>query len=184
MTEGVLPTIGLRPRLRRLRVATPLVLRSKALAVALLVVLPAPMYIFIAARAIRGDRSGSDFLSFWHAGRMVLQGQSPYPVLDALPLVADRLTFEPFVYPAAAAYWMVPLAILPFAVAKTLFFLLSVGSIVLALRLLDVRDWRCHAVVFMSVPVVAGTALGTFSHFCSSGLPPRGAIATAPFAWG
>jgi alpha-1,2-mannosyltransferase len=129
----------------------------------MLLAFPSLMYAYITVRAVTGDRRGSNFLSFWQAGRMVLHGQSPYPLLDALPAVADRFTFEPFVYPAPAAYWMVPLAILPFAVAKTLFLLLNLGSIVVALRLLDVRDWRCHAAAFASVPVVAGASLGTFS---------------------
>jgi alpha-1,2-mannosyltransferase len=129
----------------------------------MLLAIPSLMYAYITVRAVTGDRRGSNFLSFWQAGRMVLHGQSPYPLLDALPAVADRFTFEPFVYPAPAAYWMVPLAILPFAVAKTLFLLLNLGSIVVALRLLDVRDWRCHAAAFASVPVVAGASLGTFS---------------------
>jgi glycosyl transferase family 87 len=163
MAEGVLWASARRPRLSGLRAAVPLIVRAKFFAFAFLVALPAPMYAFIVARAVSGDRRGSDFLSFWQAGRVVLHGHSPYPLLDALPAVADRLTFEPFVYPAPAAYWMVPLAILPFALAKTLFLVLNVGSIVVALRFLDVRDWRCHAAAFASVPVVAGTALGSFS---------------------
>jgi hypothetical protein len=162
MAEGVLPPIALRPRLERLRFVTPLLLRSNVCAFIFLVVLPAPFYAFIAARAITGDRRGSDFLSFWQAGRHVLHSQSPYPLLASLPAVADRFTFEPFVYPAPAAYWMVPLAILPFAVAKSLFFALNFGSIVVALRLMGVRDWRCLAVAFLSVPVVSGISLGTF----------------------
>jgi alpha-1,2-mannosyltransferase len=121
------------------------------------------MYVYIASRAVIGDRRNSDFLSFWQAGRHALRGQSPYPLLDALPAVADRLTFEPFVYPAPAAYWMVPLSILPFAVAKTLFLAANLSSVVVALRLLGVRDWRCYAAAFASVPVVAGSSLGTFS---------------------
>jgi hypothetical protein len=162
MTEGVLPPIALRPRLERLRVVTPLLLRSNVCAFIFLVVLPAPFYAFIAAHAVTGDRRGSDFLSFWQAGRHVLHSHSPYPLLASLPAVADRFTFEPFVYPAPAAYWMVPLAVLPFAVAKALFFVLNFGSIVLALRLMGVRDWRCLAVSFLSVPVVSGISLGTF----------------------
>jgi hypothetical protein len=163
MSEGVLPPIALRPRLDRLRVVAPLLLRSDVCAFVLLVVLPAPLYVYIAVRAVTGDRHGSNFLSFWQAGRHVLRAQTPYPLLDALPAVADRLTFEPFVYPAPAAYWMIPLSILPFALAKTLFLALNIGSIVVGLRMLGVRDWRCHAAVFASVPVVAGTSLGTFS---------------------
>jgi hypothetical protein len=163
MAEGGIASIALRPRLQRLREVAPLLLRSKVSAFVFLVMLPSPMYVVIAARALSGDRGGTDFLSFWEAGRSVLHGHSPYPLLDALPAVADRLTFAPFVYPAPAAYWMVPLAILPFAVAKTLFLVLSLASIVIALRLMDVRDWRCHAAAFLSVPVISGTALGTFS---------------------
>jgi hypothetical protein len=163
MAEGVLPSIALRPRLQRLRVATPLVLRSKVSAFTFLVLLPSPMYVFVASRAVSGDRRASNFLSFWDAGRRVLHDHSPYPLLEALPAVADHRTFEPFVYPAPAAYWMVPLAILPFAVAKTIFLALNLGSIVLALRLMGVRDWRCHAAAFGSVPVVAASSLGTFS---------------------
>ena len=121
------------------------------------------MYAYIVSRAVTGDRRASDFLSFWQAGRHVLHSQSPYPLLNTLPAVADRFTFEPFVYPAPAAYWMVPLSVLPFAVAKTLFLALNIASIVAGLRLLGVRDWRCHAAAFVSVPVVAGTSLGTFS---------------------
>lgn len=163
MTEGVLPAIALRPRLRRLRVVAPLLARSNLFAALLLLPLPSLLYAFIALRALSGDRSGTDFLSFWQAGRRALEGQSPYPLVDALPAVVDRFTFAPFVYPAPAAYWLAPLAILPFAVAKTLFLALNLGSVVLALRLLGVRDWRCHAVVFLSVPLVAGAALGAFS---------------------
>jgi hypothetical protein len=163
MAQGVLAPVAVRPRLHGLRAAAPLLVRSNAFAFTFLVALPATMYAFIAARAVSGSRRSSDFLSFWQAGRTVLHGHSPYPLLDALPAVADRLTFEPFVYPAPAAYWMVPLAILPFAVAKTLFLVLNLGSVILALRLLNVRDWRCYAAAFVSVPVVSSTALGTFS---------------------
>ena len=141
----------------------PLLVRSNLFAALVLLPVPALMYALIALRAFSGDRSGTDFLSFWEAGRRVLEGQSPYPLVDALPAVVDRFTFAPFVYPAPAAYWLVPLAILPFALAKTLFLALNLGSVVLALRLLGVRDWRCHAVVFFSVPLVASAALGTFS---------------------
>jgi hypothetical protein len=163
MAEGVFSPVAVRPRSPGLRAAAATVARSNAAIAVMLLAIPSLMYAYITVRAVTGDRRGSNFLSFWQAGRMVLHGQSPYPLLDALPAVADRFTFEPFVYPAPAAYWMVPLAILPFAVAKTLFLLLNLGSIVVALRLLDVRDWRCHAAAFASVPVVAGASLGTFS---------------------
>jgi alpha-1,2-mannosyltransferase len=165
MAESVLAPVALRPRPRGLRAAGAVIARSRLTTAASLLVVPSLMYAYIAVRAVTGDRRASDFLSFWQAGRTVLRGHSPYPLLEALPAVADRLTFEPFVYPAPAAYRMVPLAILPFALAKTIFLVLNLGSIVVALRLLDVRDWRCHAAAFASVPVVAGASLGTFSPF-------------------
>ena len=58
---------------------------------------------------------------------------------------------------------MMPLGLLPFALADFLFFALSIASVVIALRLLEVRDWRCHAAAFTSVPVFAGIADGAIS---------------------
>ena len=163
MAEGVLPALRLWPRVQRWRYVAPIILRSKASAVLFLGVIPAAMYVPTLLHAVTGDRSSSDFLSFWRAGGDVWHGHSPYPLLHALPAVADRFTFEPFVYPAPAAFAMVPFAALPFAVAATLFLVLSCGAIVAALRLLNVRDWRCYGATFASVPVLAGTSLGAFS---------------------
>ncbi|MDX6476751.1 MAG: hypothetical protein QOH95_2262 [Gaiellaceae bacterium] len=162
MAEGVFPAIRLRPRVRRLCFVAPIVLRSPA-AVLLLVAVPISMYVSIIRHAVTGDRSGSDFLSFWQAGRHVLHSRSPYPLLGDLPAVANRFTFEPFVYPAPSAFGMAPFAMLPFAVAATLFLALSICAIIVALRLLGVRDWRCYGVTFASVPVIGATALGTYS---------------------
>jgi alpha-1,2-mannosyltransferase len=165
MTEGVLPAIRLWPRVRRFWFVTPIMLRSTASAVLFLGLLPFAMCVPGILHAVSGDRRSSDFLSFWQAGRDVRHGMSPYPLVDSLPAVADRFTFEPFVYPAPAALGMVPFAALPFAVAATLFLALSFGAIIGGLRLLNVRDWRCYGAVFASVPVLAGTWLGTFSPF-------------------
>jgi hypothetical protein len=165
MAEGVLPAIRLWPRVQRFCFVAPIILRSQASAALFLGVIPLGVYVAVVLHAVSGDRRGSDFLSFWQAGKSVWHLHSPYPALDTLPAVADRLTFAPFVYPAPAAFGMVPFAALPFAVATTLFLVLSCGAIVVALRLLNVRDWRCHGAVFASVPVVAGTSLGAFSPF-------------------
>ena len=128
-----------------------------------LALFPIAMYIPTVIHVVTGDRSSSDFLSFWQAGASVMHGHSPYPLLESLPAVANRFTFAPYVYPAPAAFAMVPLALLPFALATTLFFALSCAAIVAALRMLGVRDWRCFGAVFASVPVLAGTSLGAFS---------------------
>ncbi len=157
MAEGVFsaPAYDLN-RVKRL-------LRSDVCAFVLLVLLPSPVYALEIYHAAAGIKIGSDFLSFWQAGRSVLHGRSPYPSIESLPAVANSLTFAPFVYPAPAAYWMVPLALLPFPVAATIFLFASWLAAALALRLLEVRDWRCYAAMYATVPMVAGTALGTFS---------------------
>jgi alpha-1,2-mannosyltransferase len=165
MAEGVLPAIRLWPRVQRFWFVAPIILRSQASAALFLGVIPIVTYVPVVLHAASGDRRGSDFFSFWQAGRSVWHLHSPYPAMGTLPAVADPLSFAPFVYPAPAAFGMVPFAALPFAVATTLFLVLSIGAIVVALRLLNVRDWRCYGAVFVSVPVVAGATLGTFSPF-------------------
>src|SRR5919197_633227 len=92
-----------------------------------------------------------DFQTFWNSGRAVLHGRSPYP--HALPDVADRATFRPFVYPAPAAFLLSPLALIPYAVANAVFAAISAGAVLAALRLLGVEDWRCYGAAFVSLPV-------------------------------
>jgi Glycosyltransferase family 87 len=169
MAEGIVPAVGLAPA-RRLRPHVPAVLTSTASSVFFLGVVPALLSLPAVLHAVSGSRRGSDFLSFWNAGRRVFHGHSPYPLLDALPAIADLSRFEPFVYPAPAAFALVPFAVLPFAVAATLWLAASMAAIVGALRLLAVRDWRCHGAVFASVPVIAATSLGTFTPFLLLGV--------------
>jgi alpha-1,2-mannosyltransferase len=104
----------------------------------------------------------SDFWTFWVAGRTVLHGGNPYPALASLPDVADKW-FAPFVYPPVAAYLLAPVAVLPFALAKVVFLLLNLAGVVLALRLLGVRDWRCYGAAFASPPVIEAAGIGTIS---------------------
>jgi hypothetical protein len=163
MAEGVIPALALRPAVRRLGFVAPAVLRSWPSIVLLLVLGPAAFYALVARNAVTGVKRGSDFASFWEGGRHVIHGLSPYPALDSLPAVADRITFVPFVYPAPAAFAMGPLSVLPFAVADTLFFVLILGSVALALRVLGVTDWRCYAAAFAALPVMAGVAVGSLS---------------------
>jgi hypothetical protein len=111
----------------------------------------------------------SDFWTFWSAGHDVLHGRSPYPTLDSLPHAASRL-FAPFVYPPVSAFAMVPLALLPYAVAKAIYLLLSVAAIAVALRLLGVRDWRCFGAVFACAPAYAAVGLGAVGPFLLLGV--------------
>jgi len=92
-----------------------------------------------------------DFRTFWESGRSVLHGRSPCP--GALPEVADRLTFRPFVYPVPAAFLLSPLALLPYAAANVVFAVIAAAAVLGALRLLGVEDWRCYGAAFVSLPV-------------------------------
>jgi alpha-1,2-mannosyltransferase len=146
-----------------MRVVVPAVLRSPPAIGILLVLGPTIFYVLAAVNALEGVKRGSDFASFWHGGRAVLHGLSPYPTIASLPEVANRITFVPFVYPPPAAFALGPLSVLPFAVADTLFFLLILGSVALALRALDVTDWRCYAATYAALPIMAAVAVGSLS---------------------
>ncbi len=123
-----------------------------------------PAVLILLSLTVAPGRS-FDLHAFWGAGRDVLAGRTPYPALDALPAVADRLTFRPFVYPAPAAFLMAPFAALPFWLANVLFAVATVAAIAGALRLLGVSDWRCYGAAFLSCPAVAAIGWGTVSPF-------------------
>lgn len=103
------------------------------------------------------------------AGRAILSGQSPYhPALLDVQAALARIGREvgPLAsprYPATSLVAIVPLSLLPFQLAGILFMVLSVAAVAVALRLLDVRDWRCFAVTLISWPVVFGVWLGNLS---------------------
>jgi hypothetical protein len=86
-----------------------------------------------------------DLHVMWKAGHDIAIGQSPYP----------------FVYPAPAAFLMVPFGALPWAWAVVAFTLTSVAALVLGLRILGVRDWRCYAAVLVCVPMTSSITIGT-----------------------
>src|SRR5437868_9329024 len=104
-----------------------------------------------------------DFHTFWHSGRDVLHGHSPYS--SSLPAVAHKESFRPFVYPAPAAIAMVPFSALPYGIADALWFVLGYAAIVGALRLLGVRDWRCYGAVLAWPAVWSSFINGAISAF-------------------
>ena len=94
-----------------------------------------------------------DLHVMWSAGHDVITGHSPYP----------------FVYPPPAAFLMAPFGALPWSVAVVAFTLSLVAALVLALRLLGVRDWRCHAIALASLPMASSIMIGTLSPFLALG---------------
>ena len=104
-----------------------------------------------------------DFHTFWHSGRDVLNGHSPYS--SSLPAVAHKETFRPFVYPAPAAIAMVPFSALPYGVADALWCVLGYAAVVGALRLLGIRDWRCYGAVLAWPAIWSSFINGAISAF-------------------
>jgi hypothetical protein len=102
-----------------------------------------------------------DFRMMWLSGHDVLNGRSPYP--GALPHVAHEKTFRPFPYPAPAALVMAAFALLPYAVATVAWAAISLASIVGALYLLGIRDWRCYGVVALCPLTWGALGGGTIS---------------------
>jgi Glycosyltransferase family 87 len=95
-----------------------------------------------------------DFNIFRNAGLAVLHGQSPFSV-------------DGYIYPATAAVAFIPFAAVSFTVGGSIFAVLIVLSLVAALRILGIRDWRCYAVVIVSMPGWTSVTTGTLSGVCA-----------------
>jgi alpha-1,2-mannosyltransferase len=91
-----------------------------------------------------------DFRIFRAAGAAVLAGRSPWSV-------------HGFIYPPPAAVAFVPFAALPFSVSTVAFALVATAALGAALWVLEVRDWRCYAAVFISFPAMTSISTGTLS---------------------
>jgi hypothetical protein len=95
----------------------------------------------------------------WLACRALLHGLTPYVAPNA-PSVANG---EPFVYPAAAAILLAPFALLPQAVAGVIFAVLCIAAVLLALFVLQVRDWRVYGAVLTWPALVTGWQFANLS---------------------
>jgi glycosyl transferase family 87 len=82
------------------------------------------------------------------AGHAVLAGHSPYPAATAAAL-APRTAF---VYPPLTAYLAAPFTVLPVSVAESIATALAIACVVAILWVIEVRDWRCYAAVFLWAP--------------------------------
>lgn len=108
----------------------------------------------------------------YNAGVAILNGHNPFhagyiahqaAIMRAGGTAVGETWAHPFslpVYPAPADLAVVPLSLLPFWLAGVTVTLLSVAAMVLALRLLGVRDWRCYGLALISWPFVYGLELG------------------------
>jgi hypothetical protein len=140
------PTAGAGPRPRRRRAGDYLSFLIFGLTPLLL---PASLVLYLAHHGSYSHGDFFDLHTLWVAGRDVAHGHSPYP----------------FVYPAPAAVMMVPFGVLPWRAAVAIFFLLSMAAIVVTLRILGVRDWRCYGACLVAMPTVSAIGIGTLSPF-------------------
>ncbi|HEU0192577.1 MAG TPA: glycosyltransferase 87 family protein [Gaiellales bacterium] len=121
--------------------------------------IPAAMLAVFTVRAAFAFPDYRDFHIFWSAGRAVVDGTPVYPRAALAAVGRQNL----FVYPAPAAIAMVPLALLPLGAAAAIFLALNAAALMLALRLLGVRDWRCYAIAFCSIATLQTLTLGAIT---------------------
>ncbi len=104
------------------------------------------------------------------AGQNILHGVDPYrPDYIAAQARVKRDGGNPVtnfilpVYPAPTLVVAAPLSLLPFGVAGMLYLVLAIASLILSLRVLEVRDPRCLAAMVVSIPALLALIDGTIS---------------------
>jgi hypothetical protein len=155
-----------------------------------------------AVTQVNGTRVLYDFRGgLYNAGVAILHGHNPYQpgflarqaaIMHAGGIAVGETSNKPFsipVYPAAANLAVVPLSLLPFWLAAGIYTVLSIGAMLIGIRLMGVRDWRCLALCLISWPFMFGLYLGAIGPFLVLGVgiawhyrqrlwPPALAIAT------
>jgi hypothetical protein len=118
---------------------------------------PALVYVFMTHTPAPGTPHLFDFHTFWQAGRDYAHGRDPYPKRIAGSIGRA----DSFVYPAPVAAAMVPLGLLPYAIAWIVFGIVLIAALVASFWLVGVRDWRCYALAFCALPVLKALNLGS-----------------------
>jgi alpha-1,2-mannosyltransferase len=127
--------------------------------------LPAIVLAYAFWQSLKARTPLDDFGIFRTAANVVLRGDSPYVAANPHALAH----FDKFVYPPATALLFAPFTAIPLKLGSVLMLLLGLLAIFAALRLLDVRDWRCYGVAAMSAPVINSLALGAVTTFLTVG---------------
>jgi len=119
--------------------------------------LPAAIVASLFVEAVRDEAVAYDFRVFYAAAEAVLRGDSPYPPLDDPGTVFGRS----YVYPPLTAFAVVPLTVLPEAVAGVLVMLGLTVAVLAIPWVLGVQDWRCYGVLLLWPPVLSAIQTGT-----------------------
>jgi alpha-1,2-mannosyltransferase len=120
---------------------------------------PFLLFAVVVAADLHFRSSLGDWEIFRAAARSALHGHSPYPAADPAALAHN----DRFVYPPITALTVAPLAVLPDLAGRALILLLTLACVLLALRLLGVRDWRCYGLALLTAPVLNTVSLGALS---------------------
>lgn len=111
----------------------------------------APLWVLIAAAL--GHKFALDFhLAFLPAAHAVVHGASPYSAIGSQALGEGTA----FLYPPLGAYLLAPFTLLPPLAAEVVAVAIVAAAVPATLLLLDVRDWRCHAIAFLWWPTIIG----------------------------
>jgi glycosyl transferase family 87 len=89
---------------------------------------------------------------FVPAAHDVLHGASPYSGIHSWAVRQGI----PYLYPPLGAYLFAPFTLLPTVAAGVLATALVAACVPATLLVLGVRDWRCHLIAFLWLPIIAG----------------------------
>jgi Glycosyltransferase family 87 len=96
--------------------------------------------------------------AFRDAAGAVIHGRSPFTDSRA---VLD--SGHAYVYPPLVAFLAAPTLLGPVGAMAWVVSLLMIGLVLLALGLLEVRDWRCYGIVFAWLPTISAVQTGNVS---------------------
>jgi hypothetical protein len=118
-------------------------------------VLPAILVGLALSYWVRG--AGTDFdANVWRPALAVVHGNSPYPSPELAALVGHAT----FLYPPPILLFDLPFAALPHSVARTAFWAITIGSVIVSLWIVGVRDRRVLLVASLAYPVWLADVLG------------------------
>jgi hypothetical protein len=105
----------------------------------------------------RNGQYGFDFHGIWRAAYAIAHGLNPYPAPNAARFA---LTGNPYVLPPVVGLVTALFVSLPFTMAMLLCNAACVASLMGALWLVGVRDWRVYLISLCSFPFVSSLLLG------------------------
>jgi hypothetical protein len=143
-----------------------------------LIVFPVLVTLYLFLRYYSAHQIAVDFHhDFWVAGLRVREGLSPYDWTRQ-----QIVELFGFPYPAPAALMFVPFSLIPRAVSDPVFMAVLLASCLLALRILDVRDWRLYMIVLLWWPVINAWQAGNVTLLLLCGIAATWRCRNSPVA--